>query len=132
MLYVKEISTPITTYATSPKTTKLRIWKGVIHKIDVLIPAGHAGLAKLQIFIGGHIIMPTNEDGYISGDDTTVPGKFFIDLERDISTAIIKTWNTDDTFAHTFIVRISVLPRWILIPQIMVTKAIEGLVGLFR
>lgn len=131
MKYIKTISTPITTYATKPMTTKLKVWKGVIHEIEVEIPPGHAGLTKLQIFVGGHIIFPTNEDDYITGNGSVVKGRFFIELGKGTNVIDIKTWNTDETISHKHIVRIGVLPKGILMPEIMLSQIMESLTRLF-
>lgn len=128
MLYVKEISTDANTIRTAPKKTVIKIWRGVIHSIDVLIPAGHKNLCRLQIKRGNIPIMPTNEDGYISGDDSLVQGKFFHDLKGEVNTLTAYTWNLDDAKSHTFIVRIGVLPKWYLLP----IGAAEGIVTALR
>jgi len=132
MLYVKNLSIAVGKTQASPATDTIKIWRGVIHSIDVFIPPSHSGLAKLQIYHGGHIIMPTNQDGYISGNDTTVSGKFFIDLNKDVNVITLSGWNDDDTWPHEFIVMIGVLPKWILMPSLMIQSAIEGLQNLFK
>ena len=131
MQYIKTITTPIDDYVTTPKTTKLKIWKGVIHEMEVEIPPGHAGLTKLRIYLGGHIIFPTNEDDYITGNGSIVKGKFFIELGKGENVLDIKTWNEDEAYEHTHIVRISVLPKLILMPQLMLTKMMETFIRIF-
>jgi len=116
MIYIETIKPSANTSEINALIKTLKVWKGVIHSIDIFIPSGHSGLAKLQIFHGGHIIMPTNEDEFISGDDTFIRGKFFIELKKQTNDLFIKAWNDDDTEAHEFIIHIGVLPKFALIP----------------
>lgn len=128
MLYVKDVAVPANTSKQNWQRTELIVWKGVIHHIEVETRAGHRWLARLQVFHGGHVIMPTNEDGFISGDGDTVGGKFFIELEKETNQINIMTWNLDDTYAHTFTIRMQVLPKWALMP----VGAYEGVIAALR
>ena len=128
MLYVKNITATKNTAKQNYETTTIKVWKGVIHEIDIFIPSGHRGLAKLQIYHGNHIIMPTNEDGFVSGDNNTIQGRFFIDLKKEINLIEIRVWNDDDTYDHEFIIRIGVLPKFALLP----IGATEGMLASLR
>jgi len=123
MLYVSNISTDASTTKQNYKSTIIKVWKGVIHEIDILIPSGHKGLAKLQVFHGGHIIMPTNEDGEVKGNDSVINGRFFIDLKKEVNLIEVRTWNDDTFHVHEFIVRIGVLPKLALV-QVGATEGI--------
>ena len=115
MLYIESIKPSASTTERNAISKTFKVWKGVIHSIDIFIPSGHKGLAKLQIFHGGHIIMPVNDDEFISGNGSWVRGKFFIDLQNDINDIFLKAWNDDDTYDHEFIVHIGVLPKFALL-----------------
>lgn len=131
MLYVKSLDVAVGKTQTSPATTTVKVWRGIIHSIEVFIPPGHNGLAKLQIYHGAHIIFPTNQDGYISGDKTTVKGKLYIDLKKKVNVIKLVGWNDDETYSHEFIVRIGVLPEDVLLPELKLIKAITELKGMF-
>ncbi len=124
MLYIEPIKPPANTTEANPLVKTFKVWKGVIHSIDIFIPSGHKGLAKLQIFHEGHIIMPANEDEFISGNRGWVRGKFFIDLKNLTNDIFLRAWNDDDTYDHEFIVHMGVLPKFAL----LTVGATEGLV----
>lgn len=124
MIYIESIKPSASTTEKNAKLQTFKVWKGVIHSIDVFIPAGHYGLAKLQIYHEGHIIMPTNEDEFVSGNGSWVRGKFFIDLKNLTNDIQLKAWNDDDTYDHEFIVHLGVLPKFAL----LFVGATEGIV----
>lgn len=124
MIYIESIKPAANTTEKNAISKTFKVWKGVIHSIDVLIPPGHAGLAKLQIYHEGHIIMPTNEDEFISGGDSVIRGKFFIDLKNLTNDIFLKAWNDDDTYDHEFIIHMGVLPKFAL----LAAGATEGIV----
>ncbi len=124
MIYIESIKPVKNTKEATPKVQSFKVWKGVIHSIDIFIPSGHKGLAKLQILHEGNIIMPAHEDEFISGDGIWVRGKFFIDLKNLTNDIFLRAWNDDTTHDHEFIVHLGVLPKFAL----LFVGATEGIV----
>ena len=112
MLYSTSLTIPANTAENSKAETTLKVSAGTIVKIGILIPPGHAGLAHLQIFDGGHQILPSTEGQNIKGDDIYLPSKEEYELKPGGTILTLKGWNTDTIFQHEFIVYI-----WIERPQ---------------
>jgi len=97
MIYSKYISTEITTYATIPLQTVLKVTKGLVYKVEIDFPPGPTGLLKVQIYDGGHQVWPC-----ISFDDTLL--KLIAPFQFDIY-----TWNEDTKHAHGVAIRIGMV-----------------------
>jgi len=109
MIYSKNISTVITTYAEIPLRTVLKVTKGLVYKVEVDFPPGPRGTLKVQIFDGGHQLWPSTPgeffmaDGYcISFDDTFL--KLIEPFQFDIY-----TWNIAEDYPHSVTVRIGMV-----------------------
>jgi len=123
---------PANTPRESPLEREIDLAPGVIHRVIITIPPGHAGLTHLQIFQGGHQVYPTSIGEDFSGDQSTYDFRDWYELEGAPFSMRLVGWNTDDTFQHTFIVGIGILPKWVLLPQLFAKKAtglIDRLLG---
>ena len=121
MFYVQEIITDANTPASTPKETRLKVWAGVIHRCEVMFPPGPAGLLHVTISHGGHQIYPSNELQNFASDSETVGFNDYYQLQPGLNLMIIRTWNVDETFAHTCRVRLGVMPSWIVSPYMQFT-----------
>ena len=122
MLFTFSITAPANTPKTSPVKQPLKLRAGYVTKISVLIPPGHAALAHLAIFDGETQIMPWGEEQWLEGDGETVTWEPDYQLPSEPAKLEARAWNEDDTFPHTFYVRVwvnttRVKPRWDLIEQ---------------
>jgi len=106
LLYTASITAPINTPKTSPTTKELKVKAGYITKIQVLIPSGHSALAHLAIRYGETRVIPWGDDEYIEGDAETVPWEEELELRGEPVSLTLEAWNQDDTYEHTFYVRI--------------------------
>lgn len=132
MFYVKEITTDADTARADSVETDRRVWAGVIHHVDVVFPAGCAGLLHVTIWHGGHQIFPSEELQDFAGDGETVSFKDHYKLIPGENLIRIKTWNEDDTFSHTCRVRIGVLPQKIVFPEYVFVDIANSLRWLLR
>ena len=128
MLYTKEITFTKNGSVTSQITSKIKAARGVIHKVDIVFPSGCAGLVKVAIFLGSASITPSTAGMTISGNDEIVQIPEFIQLRKDFNIITIKGFNTDDTFDHTILFRIYVLPKEVLLP----VGATEGILAALK
>jgi len=122
MLFTFSLTAPANTAKTSPVKKTLKLRKGIITKISVLIPPGHAALAHLAIFDGETQIMPWGDDQWIEGADETITWEPDYPLPSEPATLEARAWNEDDTYSHTFYMRVwvkpaKVTPNWTLIEQ---------------
>jgi hypothetical protein len=96
---------------TSPISMDLVLEQGTVSKINVIIPPGHAALAGLAIFSDTTQILPVS--GWLKGNNDNLIFEVDIPIPAIGSTPdyklTAKGYNIDDTYPHTFYLRIWVL-----------------------
>lgn len=111
MIYSFAISTDANTAKADEKITKLKLTAGIIHQLDIVFPAGCAGLAYIALFHGLHQVWPTNPDEYFHTDGETLSFKEFFQLPTEPYVIEAKTYNLDDTYNHAIIIRLGMLKQ---------------------
>lgn len=107
-VYTFDFTIEPNTSETSPVTMDLILEQGTISKINIVIPPGHAALAGLALFTDDTQILPLsgwlkgNSDNLTFDVDISVPG---VGSPPDYKITA-KGYNTDDTYPHTFYIRI--------------------------
>jgi len=122
MLFTFSIKAPANTAKENAVKQTLKLHSGVITKISVLIPSGHAALAHLALYDGETQIMPWGEDQWIEGDRETITWEPDYELPSEPAKLEARAWNEDDTYEHTFYIRVWVKkvkarPDWSLIEE---------------
>jgi hypothetical protein len=110
MMFTFAITTPAQTPKTNQTKLELPLRAGVITKISVLIPPGHQALAHMAIFDGETQIMPWGKDQWIEGNGESIPWEPDYELPSEPARLEARAWNEDDTYSHTFFIRIWVDP----------------------
>jgi len=110
-LFAFEFTIPANTAEGTPETLDLVLEEGTVSKVQVIIPPGHAALAGLQIFNDVEQVIP--KSGWLKGNNDR------LDFDVDIKITgtgepveykfTAKGFNDDDTYEHTFYIRIWVL-----------------------
>jgi len=98
-----------TTYANRVKQ-RLQVYRGIITRIIVLIPAGHHGLAHLVLSIGDTPIAPEHGVEGIHGDDQILPFLLYHPVTSDKEYIKAEVWNEDDTYSHAFYIFVEIQP----------------------
>lgn len=111
MLYVKALTIPANTAASSPTQEELKLTDGVITRVEVEFPAGCAGLAHSYARLGVHQVFPTNPDGDLCSDDHVIAWSDYEDMGAEPRELVICGWNLDETYAHTVTWRIELTNR---------------------
>lgn len=117
MLYAKDITFPKGKTEATASVTKLKIWSGVIHQIDVVFPAGCGGRVHLYLSVGGHQIAPVTKGSDFSGDNATISYREFLEIDPGGNVIDIVGWNESQKYDHRIIIRIGVLPKEVLMPE---------------
>lgn len=125
MLFTSSITAPPNTPKTAPVKRTMKLHAGVITKISVLIPPGHAALAHLGIFDGETQIMPWGEDQWLEGDSETVSWEPDYPLPSEPAALEARAWNEDDTYAHTFYIRVWVDPEPSKLPVNLMSRVLR-------
>jgi len=115
-IYVTKLTVPANTPEDSPAEVKLTVMKGVLTYVSVLIPYGHHALAGLRINYGDLQIIPHNEGEWIRGDGETLAWSDYEPIPHRNTPLRIQGYNEDDTYAHTFYIRLVVVPEKYLMP----------------
>ena len=118
MIYHFTISTPANTSKSNPQLTRLKLSRGVIHQIDIFIPAGHEGLAHLVINRGLHQVWPSNYGEDFNGDDSDISFREHYRLTKAPYLLECYTWNEDTSYAHSFILRVGILPEEVIVRRL--------------
>lgn len=105
---------------------------GVITRVSIAIPRGHAGLAHLKIFYHESQLYPLNRDGDYHGDRMDVTFDEFQPILAAPFMLKAKGWNEDETYKHKFLMNFTLLRPEELereIPDVSI-KAMRELLGL--
>lgn len=103
--YTKSVTTPASTLSTAPQQTVWPLIDGHLLSLEVLIPAGHAGLTGISVKAQGVQIVPWGTSEFLVADDTTIP--VWLDYDIANSGLVILTYNTG-AYSHTHYLRASV------------------------
>jgi len=125
VLFTFSITAPANTPQTAPAKKEMKLREGVITKISVLIPPGHAALAHLGIFDGETQIMPWGEGQWLEGDSETVPWEPDYPLPSEPAKLEARAWNEDDTYDHTFYIRVWVDPEPSRLPVKLLVRVLD-------
>jgi len=132
-IYTVKLTIPPNTPRDSPVSTTVKLVKAVLTRISIRIPPGHHALAGLRILYGRLRLWPEEKDTWITGDDETLAWDEYFDLPHDPTRLTLEGYNEDDTYEHSFYVRLMTLPKAIAYPWLAVARfvrAFEKLVGM--
>ncbi len=124
--FQKTITVAANTPISDPMTEVIEVQAGVIHRIRVSIPAGHAWLTGVHVLQGLHQIAPTSTSEWFSGDDDIIDYNEFIELKSATTQLMIEAYNTDTEYAHSFAVNIGVMPRFVVLPQEIIAEMLQA------
>lgn len=117
MVYVFDINTEANRAATDKKKTVMTLEKGVTYRLNILFPPGPNGLLHVVIADALHHVWPTNADADFASDAETIIFDDEYPLSEPPYELYAYTWNLDDTYEHSVIIRIGVNPIKIVEPE---------------
>ncbi len=97
------VTTPSNTAIAAAISTNWTPGPGVLERLELVIPDGHAGLTGLQLLWGGRQVVPYEATDFLQGNNDEIS----VDLGLDVSgkTLVVRTYNLDDTFGHSHYLR---------------------------
>ncbi len=110
MIYETDVLIPKNTSINAPVSVILPVHPGVLRQFEVYFPRGCAGLARVRVLYWSHPLFPSNPDGWFRGDDVLIRFDEDMPLPGAPYEFLIQGYNDDDTYAHTPIVRMSIIP----------------------
>jgi hypothetical protein len=108
MRYRGSLTIPAGTAETDPATSTIEVAAGTITEVEILFPAGHAGLTYLAIWYQERQIFPTTPGQAFRGDDHVIemPERRVI---REVPLRLeLRGWSPDATLDHTVYVDVTV------------------------
>ena len=110
MVFHCELTIPHSTLKTSPATTENVLSEGMIDTVTLLFPAGCAGLAYVQVWLGGYQLVPWSRGSWVHGDDHLIEHRVNHAVGPAPRLLRVLGYNEDDTNSHTIAVSIDVTP----------------------
>jgi len=110
-VYKTSLTIPANTPEDTPVEKKLELEGAILDRIHVLIPAGHHALARFAIFYGIKQLFPYETGTWLRGEDESFSVRLNWSLPELKTTITFKGWNEDDTYPHTFYMRLEVTER---------------------
>jgi len=137
-LYQYTLTVPAGTSSSNPIEKKLLIKEDVIYMVTIRIPPGHFANTGLQICYGLDIISPartevlyegtkSDVEEWITGDNEIVYDYPYFELPEKPGYITFKAYNNDQSYDHSFIIRIIALPKWIVFWSKIVSTFVEML-----
>ena len=105
-IYSKRLRIPANTSESDYVETQVEVEGDVLKKVSILIPSGHQALAHFRLRYGIKNIVPYEEDQWIEGDSETVVFEPNWELPEHPCLLRLQGYNEDDTYEHSFYVRI--------------------------
>ncbi len=119
MIFKYEISTPANTSEANAMSTPMQVSKGIIHKLDVVFPPGCQRLLHVRINRALHQVFPLNPEASFASDAETISFREYVALNAEPYELQTITWNDDETYDHTIIVRLGILRKQIIAPWLI-------------
>jgi len=110
VIFTCELTIPFSTLKTSPATAEIVLSEGMIDTIVMLFPAGCAGLAYVQVWLGGYQLVPWSRGSWIHGDDHLIVHQVKHAVGAAPRLLRVLGYNDDDTNPHTIAISIDVTP----------------------
>ena len=132
MIYSKSLTVPAQTPRSSPVKTVCHVTRGLVYKLEIRIPPGHAGLTGIWITHGGFQVWPSTLGEYFVGDDDLISYEDVYLLESAPYCFNIYAFNNDDTFPHSFYVRFGVVSKEIYMARYLPTLSHDYLANLIK
>jgi len=126
-LYHKIITVPKNTPKDIPIKEEITVDEyGYIVFTEIRFPPGPQGLLKVSVWYGETQLIPQKESDWIAGDDERIWDipLFYITKGEKI---LVKAYNEDDTYDHSFFFRMVVLPSDIVRPLFELGDSIRSI-----
>jgi len=117
MIYVIDFTVPADTPADLPVSQSITVRGDYITQVNILIPPGHTALAGLRLYYGNKQLIPANEGEWLKGDGEILVWDEWIEIPGGEDKFILKGYNLDDTYDHTFYVRIVTTYKKYIMPS---------------
>jgi hypothetical protein len=130
--YVLEDTVPANTSYANRRTTEIKVAGGILHTIYARIYAGNKSAAKFQLKADNYVILPRNEDKWITGDNLNFEFREWLELKTAENDLQLVTWNDSTRYAHEIVLLIGILPKSVIEIEEQYLKNLRMFMSLFR
>jgi hypothetical protein len=117
MFYSYAITVTNSTTEASPKVTTAKVTHGVVTRVSFRPRPGHSGLCHAKVFYHEHQLFPTDREEDLHGDTFPIEWDEYEELFTPPFELVVKAWNEDTAYSHTFDISFAILPEKIVAPQ---------------
>jgi len=103
-VYAGTLTVPPQTPLTQPARNFIDLPRGMITRVDILIPWGHGGLTGLQIWVQETPILPAPPGAWVVGNDSLYTFPVTIPIDQEPLGVWLVGYNEDEYYEHTFYV----------------------------
>jgi len=132
-IYTIKLTIPPNTPPESPERTTVKLRKAILTHMSIRIPPGHHALAGIRVLYGITQLWPEETGTWLTGDDEVLEWEEYFELPTDPTTLVLEGYNEDDTYEHSFYIRLMTLPKAIAAPWLGIVRFVqmfEKLVGM--
>ncbi len=130
MWFDTEITTPANTTEAAPVTTVIPVARGIITRVSFRPRPGHAALCHARVFYHEHQLWPVAREQSLHGDTFPVEWDDYEEILEAPFELVVRSWNEDDTYDHTFDLGFALLPEEIAAPDTGLLAGIRKFLGL--
>jgi len=116
MWYDVAITTAITYTEAAPLETVIRVTHGVITRVSFRPRPGHSALCHARVFYHEHQLWPVSRNEDLHGDTFPIEWDDYEEIFTAPYELLVRSWNEDDTYPHTFDLGFALLPEGIVAP----------------
>jgi hypothetical protein len=116
MWFDTEISVPASTAQAGPLETRIPVSRGVITRVSFRPRPGHSGLCRCQVHYHEHQLWPVSREESLHGDTYPIEWDEYEEILTPPYELVVRSWNDDDTYEHTFDLGFALLPEEIAEP----------------
>lgn len=111
MIYTANITTDKDTAKTELKTSRIKVTKGLVYKMEIYFPSGSAGLMGVAVFDGLYQVWPSSVGEFFVGEDQEIDFDDLYMMDSAPYEFQVYTYNEDDTHNHFLAVRIGLVSQ---------------------
>lgn len=116
MFFSRAITVANTYTEANPLVTRIAVSHGVITRVSFRPRPGHSGLCHARVFYHEHQLFPVDRNQSLHGDTFPIEWDEYEELFTEPYELVIRSWNVDETYSHTFDISFTILPQSVIQP----------------
>lgn len=130
MWYDVAITVPKSTTEDTPVETVISVTHGVITRVSFRPRPGHSALCHVRVYYHEHQLWPVSREEDLHGDRDPIEWDDYEEIFTDPYELVVRAWNDDDTYPHTFDLGFALIPEEIAKPDSGLVANIKKFLGL--